>query len=131
MHSFCSTKVFILYLLCNSKFCDKYTSLYFSQVESQHRQRTSAEGQSKPLAAESATLADDATIEEMETASYMAAINKPVQDQSRLWEAIGAAQFCSDGVADGWDSDPEESETAEEKYLKVISTIICLVGYLM
>lgn len=50
----------------------------------------------------------------------MAAIEKPVQDQSRLWEAIGAAQFCSDGIADGWDSDTEESETAEEKYLKVI-----------
>lgn len=89
------------------------------QVEPQYRQPTSAAVQSEP-SAESASIADDPTIEEIEAASYMAAIEKPVQDQSRLWEAIGAAQFCSDGVADGWDSDTEESETAEEKYLKVI-----------
>jgi len=55
--------------------------------------------QSKP-SVEPVAIVDDATIEEMEIASYMPAIKIPVQDQSRLWEAIGAAHFCSDSVAD-------------------------------
>ena len=79
-----------------------------------HEKSAAAQG---PLLGTAVT--DDSEIEEIRTASFMAAIEKPVQDESRLWEAIGAAQFCSDGVAEGWDSDTEETETAEEKYLKV------------
>jgi len=42
-----------------------------------------------------------------------------VRDESQLWREIAAATFCSDGVADGWDSDTEEPASNEDKYLKV------------
>lgn len=42
-----------------------------------------------------------------------------MRDESQLWREIAAATFCSDGVADGWDSDTEEPASNEDKYLKV------------
>ena len=42
-----------------------------------------------------------------------------------MWEAIAAAQFCTDGVADGWESDGSDHDTAEQKYLKVSCVLLC------
>ena len=39
--------------------------------------------------------------------------------RSKLWEALAAAQFCADGVTEGWDSDDSDAETPEQKYMKV------------
>ena len=63
----------------------------------------------------------DRRIEEIEIAprQTLAAMEKPVVDESRLWEVIGAAQFCADGDAGGWDSDASDHETADEKYIRV------------
>lgn len=40
-------------------------------------------------------------------------------DQYRVWEAIAQAEFGADGLTEGWDSDTEEYETPEQKYMKV------------
>ena len=42
-------------------------------------------------------------------------------DRVAQWEAIAAQQYREDGVVDGWDSGPDEEETAEQKYIKVPS----------
>ena len=41
--------------------------------------------------------------------------------RSALWEAMAAAQFCADGVTEGWDSDDSDGDTPEQKYMKVHS----------
>ncbi|KAK9866675.1 hypothetical protein WJX84_002407 [Apatococcus fuscideae] len=43
----------------------------------------------------------------------------PFEDRSKLWETMAALQYGADGVADGWDSDEPETETPEQKYIKV------------
>ena len=43
----------------------------------------------------------------------------PFEDKLKLWEAMAAVQYRTDGVADGWDSDEPDTETSEQKYIKV------------
>ena len=43
---------------------------------------------------------------------------QPLVDRVAQWEAIAAQEYKADGIADGWDSEPEEEETAEQKYIK-------------
>ena len=42
----------------------------------------------------------------------------PVVDTISLWEQIAAKEYQADGEEDGWDSEPEEEETQEEKYAR-------------
>ncbi|KAK9861171.1 hypothetical protein WJX84_008535 [Apatococcus fuscideae] len=42
----------------------------------------------------------------------------PFEDKLKLWEAMAAVQYRTDGVADGWDSDEPDTETSEQKYIK-------------
>jgi hypothetical protein len=44
---------------------------------------------------------------------------QPLVDRVAQWGAIAAQQYRADGAADGWDSGPDEEETAEQKYIKV------------
>ena len=46
-----------------------------------------------------------------------------VDDKSRHWASIAAAEYKADGNADGWDSDASDHETAEQKYIKVRPSI--------
>jgi len=41
-----------------------------------------------------------------------------VPDVMAKWETIAQEEYAADGDADGWDSEPEERETAEEKYIR-------------
>ena len=42
----------------------------------------------------------------------------PVVDQLALWAGIAKAEYAADGDAAGWDSEPEEEETEQERYIK-------------
>jgi hypothetical protein len=44
---------------------------------------------------------------------------QPILDRSQLWADIAAASFGADGVMDGWDSDNEQPQSSESKYLRV------------
>ncbi|QDZ21659.1 hypothetical protein HOP50_06g41860 [Chloropicon primus] len=43
---------------------------------------------------------------------------EPVPDVIAKWGSIAQAEYAADGDSDGWDSEPEEKETAEEKYVR-------------
>ena len=44
--------------------------------------------------------------------------DEPVPDTITTWEKIAAEEFAADGDDDGWDSEPEEVETEEERYAR-------------
>ena len=46
-------------------------------------------------------------------------VTNPFEDRSKVWETMAALQYRADGVADGWDSDEPDTETPEQKYIKV------------
>jgi len=42
-----------------------------------------------------------------------------VVDRVMQWEQNAARQYADDGVADGWDSEDSQPETAEQRYIRV------------
>jgi hypothetical protein len=42
-----------------------------------------------------------------------------VVDRVMQWEQNAARQYADDGVADGWESDDSQPETAEQRYIRV------------
>ena len=54
-----------------------------------------------------------------DTVQVLAHVFGPIEDQVKKWEIIAAKEYQFDGLADGWDSDVEEEETPEQKYIKV------------
>ncbi|KAK9904172.1 hypothetical protein WJX75_005923 [Coccomyxa subellipsoidea] len=53
-----------------------------------------------------------------DTVQVLAHVFGPIEDQVKKWEIIAAKEYQFDGLADGWDSDVEEEETPEQKYIK-------------
>lgn len=100
----------------------RFSTYVLSQVEPQQQKQRRGRTDSRRKASSLPSV--DIELEEIEVAirPTLAAMEKPVVDQSRLWEAIGAAQFSADGDAGGWDSDASDHETPDEKYLKVCQT---------
>eukprot|EP00894_Picocystis_sp_ML_P004328 jgi/Pico_ML_1/54845/g703.t1 len=44
--------------------------------------------------------------------------DRSMEDRFAIWEAIAKIEYAADGNLDGWDSEKEEEETADDKYAK-------------